>query len=49
MKNAICGNFMLAKPTEIMLEGQSNGTPAGFHYIAVGDVLGLMLSNRDVL
>jgi len=49
VKNTICSNFMLAKPTEIMPERQSNGTPAGFHYIAVGDVLGLMLSNRDIL
>jgi len=39
----------LQKPTEIILACRANGKPAGFHYIAVGDVLWVMLSNSDVL
>jgi len=49
LKNTISNIFLLAKPRENILGRQTNGKPAGFHYISVGDVLKVMLSNCDVL
>jgi len=49
LKNTICNNFLLAKPTEIVLEHQAYGKTAVFHYVPVTDVLNVMLAKHDIL